>query len=275
MIRTTAFAITFLTLACSGSSSELSARSDQVDDCSVGGTEESCVTKAGEMGVAACQDGKTASECGVVGDCHPGDKSPTCSTSVCKLMGDTWAFEPCGNGGSSTVGTPLVLAFDGEAVSFTHAVGSFDVFGRGASMKSSWVGSNTPWLAIDRDGNGSIDDGRELFGSMTELPGGTLAPNGFAALAALDENGDGWITAADSSFDRLLVWRDADQDRRSSPSELTSARGAGLVAIGLDYRVVPRCTEGDCEMERARFVFVGDGGEERRGDVVDVHFIAR
>jgi hypothetical protein len=275
MIRTTAFAITFLALGCSGSASDLSTTSDHLDDCRVGGTEESCVTKGGEVGVAACQDGKTVSECGVVGDCHPGDKSPACPTAVCKLFGDTWAFEQCGNSGSSTVGTPLVLAFDGESVSFTRAEGAFDVFGRGTSLTSSWVGANTPWLALDRNGNGTIDDGRELFGSMTELPNGTLAPNGFAALAALDDNGDGWITSADASFDKLLVWRDKNQDRRSSASELTSAQSAGLVAIALDYRVAPRCSDGDCEMERARFVYIGDGGEERRGDVIDVHFTAR
>jgi hypothetical protein len=274
MIRTTAFAFTILALGCSGSASNLSAQGSQVDDCRVGGTEESCVTKGGNVGVAACQDGKTASECGVVVDCHPGDQNPVCPTSTCKLMGDTWAFGECVNSGSTT-GTPLVLAFDGESVAFTRPEGTFDVFGRGVSLKSSWVGANTPWLALDRDGNGSIDDGRELFGSMTELPSGTLAPNGFAALAALDENGDGWITAADSSFEKLLVWRDKDQDRRSSSSELTSARDAGLVAIALDYTVSPRCSEGDCEMERGRFVFVGDGGEERRGQVIDVHFTAR
>src|SRR5215831_527228 len=96
MIRTTAFAITFLALGCSGSASDLSKTSDHLDDCRVGGTEESCVTKGGEVGVAACQDGKTVSECGVVGDCHPGDKSPACPTAVCKLFGDTWAFEQCG-----------------------------------------------------------------------------------------------------------------------------------------------------------------------------------
>jgi hypothetical protein len=273
-MRSLGFVVTFLAWGCSGSASDLSARSDAVDDCRVGGAEESCVLSNGDVGVAACQDGKTVSACGVVGECHPGEFSQVCPNSPCKLMGDTWAFGPCGNGGGGTTGTPLVLTFGGERVSFTHGQGAFELFDVGANVKSSWVGAETPWLALDRNDNGTIDDGRELFGSMTELPDGRRAENGFAALAALDDNGDGWITSADASFDKLLVWRDRDQDRRSSPSELTPARDAGLLAVALDYRVVPRCTEGDCEMERAEFVFAGDG-EERHGEVVDVHFAAR
>ena len=74
-----------------------------------------------------------------------------------------------------------------------------------STVDNDWVGAETPWLALDRNGNGLIDDGRELFGSMTELPDGRRAPNGFAALAALDDDGDGRITARDAAFARLLV----------------------------------------------------------------------
>jgi hypothetical protein len=307
-MRSFGFLFTVLALGCSGSATGFSQRGDKLDECEHGtteacvqpnrevgsrackpgvegyvwgscepasctGSEQFCVTQEGEEGLAACQDGKTTSACAVVGECHPGQWSTVCPGSPCKIMGDTWAFGPCGNGGGSA-STPLVLAFDGKRVSFTRAEGSFDLFGHGTPVKNSWVGAETPWLALDRNENGVVDDGRELFGSMTELPDGTLAPNGFAALAALDDNGDGWITSADDSFDKLLVWRDRDQDRRSSSNELTKARDTGLVAIALWYSVVPRCTEGDCEMERARFVYI-DGGEERRGDVVDVHVAAR
>src|SRR6185295_17681524 len=82
---------------------------------SCNGSEQFCVTSAGEEGLAACVDGKTASPCGVVGDCHPGQTSSACGGAACKLMGDTWALPTCGNG-SSTVATPLVLAFRGESV---------------------------------------------------------------------------------------------------------------------------------------------------------------
>jgi hypothetical protein len=250
---------------------------------------QNCVTAEGEDGVAACSGNVTASACGLLdlaNGCYPGDEytggaPPDCSTA-CALdaSGPTWRFPACNvtapsggsssGGASSSSGTPLVLAFAGESVRFTGAAGDFDLMGREASVATDWVSPETPWLALDRDGNGTIDDGRELFGSMTVLTDGQRAPNGFVALAALDDDGDGLITAHDASFGRLLVWRDANQDRRSEPGELTSAEAAGLVSIDLGYRDVPRCSGDDCEIERAHFVF-REGGRERTGDVIDVH----
>jgi hypothetical protein len=187
----------------------------------------------------------------------------------CLIQNDQWTLvsPPCN--------TPLVLAFDGQPVDFTRPAGAFDLVGQRLSVDTDWVGASTPWLAMDLDGNGRIDDGRELFGSMTELPDGTRAHNGFDALASLDVDGDGRITAKDPAFARLLLWRDADQDRRSEPGELESAAVAGLIAVELDYRDVPRCTNGSCEVERARFVFRDAEGRERSGDVVDVHLARR
>jgi hypothetical protein len=196
---------------------------------------------------------------------------------VCGIDPDAgdWRYPACNaNDVYASSGTPLVLAFDAEPVLFTRAGGEFDLMGREATVRTDWVGAATPWLAMDRDGNGSIDDGRELFGSMTLLPDGRRATNGFLALAALDDDGDGRITAHDASFARLLVWRDANQDRRSQPDELTSAEAAGLVSIELGYRIATRCDGDDCEVERARFVF-REGGQERTGDVIDVHLRGR
>ena len=260
---------------------------------SCNGSWQTCVTSRGEDGVAACDATGTRSPCGPVdpsNGCHPGDRLladdvPDCDTS-CALdpSTGTWHYAACAEsgssssgaspGGSASSGTPLVLAFDGEPVQFTRAAGAFNLAGREASVATDWVSSATPWLALDRNGNGSIDDGSELFGSMTELPDGQRAPNGFVALAALDEDGDGRITARDAAFDRLLVWRDTDQDRRSEPRELTSAAETGLVSIDLRYRVDARCDGDDCEIERARFVFRA-GRDERTGCVVDVHLRLR
>src|SRR5262249_13248739 len=150
-----------------------------------------------------CSGGKLG-PCGVVGNCHPGQLDFACADSprACVLEGDAWNFASCPSSGNAStgVGTPLVLAFHAERVTFTRAEGAFDVFGEGRTLESAWVGAATPWLAIDHDGNGSIDDGRELFGSMTILPAGMRASNGFVALAALDDDGDGWITEKDASF---------------------------------------------------------------------------
>jgi hypothetical protein len=237
-----------------------------------------CTMPDSTPGVASCMGGLSASACGSVRNCQPGQTS-TCTLNegdggtirevICALLDGEWSFD------ESPCNTPLVLSFDDEPVGFTTAPGSFDLAGVEASIGTDWVSARTPWLAMDLDGNGRIDDGRELFGSMTVLPDGRRASNGFEALAALDDDGDGRITARDAAFARLLVWRDADQDRRSSPGELVPAGDAGIVAIHLDYGFAPRCKAGDCEIERARFVFRDEGGAQRVGAVVDVHLAGR
>jgi len=237
------------------------------------GATMSCTTAESQQGVAQCVNGRSASACGLSGSCAPGAVAASgpndeCE-SACTLVDGAWQMQdqPCD--------TPLVLAFHDEPVGFTRAAGEFDLSGLDASLRTDWVSAETPWLAMDRDGNGRIDDGRELFGSMTQLPAGGRALNGFAALAALDDDHDGQITARDAAFEHLVLWRDADQDRRSSPGELVAAKDAGLLAIRLDYDVAPRCQSGDCEVERATFVWRDLAGREHDGAVVDVHLTRR
>jgi hypothetical protein len=258
--------LSVIVVGCSGS-----VASSSSDECAWGASEK-CTLASGDPGSRACAVGKNGY---VWGPCEAVSGSGTGSSSGTAPGTTSGTASGTATGTTSSTGTPIVLAFAGEPVEFTRPLGEFDLFGRDASVATDWVGPATPWLAIDLDGNGTIDDGRELFGSMSVLPDGTRASNGFVALAALDDDGDGRITARDAVFDRLLVWRDVNQDRRSSPNELTSAREAGLVSIELPYRVVPRCQAGDCEMERARFVYRDARGVERAGEAVDVHFVER
>jgi hypothetical protein len=248
------------------------------------GFEGTCTTPSGKAGVATCTLGTLRGGCGVVGNCEP-PPNGYYECANCLLENEQWTLEPAcpgsgssgGSGGSSgsSSGTPLVLSFDRERVDFTRAPGTFDFFGRAATIPTDWVSPATPWLARDLDGNGRIDDGGELFGSLTKLQDGSRASNGFLALAALDEDGDGRITSHDPGFADLLVWRDANQDRQSSPDELATVADAGIVAIALGYRVAPHCTAGNCELERATFVYRGSDGRERSGDVIDVHLSVR
>ena len=180
-----------------------------------------------------------------------------------------------GQGNGGTIGTPLVLSFGGAPVVFTRAAGHFEL-GQGPARGTDWVSAATPWLALDLDGNGRIDSGAELFGSLTRLPGGDLARNGFQALAALDANRDGVIDARDPAFAHLRLWRDANQDRRSQPGELTALRQAGVSAIDLGYATRARCdARGNCERERARVRFTDASGRAHQGSVVDVYLAFR
>ncbi|WP_129574248.1 MULTISPECIES: calcium-binding protein [Sorangium] len=173
---------------------------------------------------------------------------------------------------SSSVSTPLVLSFDQRPVEYLTAMnGAFDLSGLGATIATDWPTAATPWLALDRDGNGAIDGGAELFGSATVLASGARADNGFTALRELDSDGDGRITARDEAWSRLVLWSDRDANRASSAGELEPLASRGLVAIELSYGRDRRCDgRGNCEIERAAFTF-SEGAATRTGAVVDVH----
>ncbi len=171
-------------------------------------------------------------------------------------------------------GTPLVLRFDDAPVEMTAAPAdaAFDIDGDGACITHDWPTAATPWLALDRDRNGHIDSGAELFGSGTLLPGGERATQGFEALAMLDTDGDGRITRKDARFEELVLWGDEDGDKVSSFAETPSAASAGLISIDLSYRVDEECdARGNCGVERAAFTYLDDQGRMRTGEVVDLH----
>jgi hypothetical protein len=171
---------------------------------------------------------------------------------------------------SSCAGTPLCLSFDSTPVRFVDVPGRF-ALADGDSAHTDWISPETPWLVLDRDGDGRIDDGRELFGSMTRLPDGRTAANGFEALRVLDTNHDGRITPADAWWSRLRLWSDTNQDRRSQTAELRRLSSRGIEALELNFAIAPRCDErGNCEVERAAFWYRADG-VLRRGRIVDVH----
>ncbi|MCA9717121.1 MAG: hypothetical protein KC468_20775 [Myxococcales bacterium] len=171
--------------------------------------------------------------------------------------------------------TPLVLVFDDAPVRFSTSEARFDLAGDGTCSSTDWPNARTPWLALDRDGNGQIDSGRELFGSATILADGRAAKDGFAALRELDHDHDGLITPRDADFSSLVLWSDLDNDRRSSPAELVSLAERGVTSIELDYRSGRRCdAHGNCEIERARFSFAR-GDETRSGDVIDIHLVCQ
>lgn len=163
--------------------------------------------------------------------------------------------------------TPLVLSFDGQPVSFERSRASF-AFTPGRSVRSDWPSAVTPWLARDVNGNGRIDDGAELFGSDTRLPSGRTAVNGFEALAALDDDGDGVVDARDAAFPSLLLWRDMDGDKRSTPDELEPLAQAGVASLSTGFVVRTRCDgRGNCERERGTFT----SASGRQGAVIDVY----
>ncbi|MEZ4427256.1 MAG: calcium-binding protein [Nannocystaceae bacterium] len=168
--------------------------------------------------------------------------------------------------------TPLVLVFDDAPVELTEASATpFDISGVGACFATDWPTEATPWLARDVDRDGVISGAHELFGSATLLASRRPAPDGFAALAELDVDGDGVITERDPGFAELVLWVDHDGDRRGQLDELTPVTARGVTALELGYTIDRRCdVRGNCEVERSAFSF-DRSGRLARGAIVDLH----
>ncbi|MGE0547645.1 MAG: hypothetical protein AB7O24_01070 [Kofleriaceae bacterium] len=176
---------------------------------------------------------------------------------------------------AQTCETPLVMSFDARPVEFAAATGDAFAFTPGDPAVTDWPAANTPWIALDRDGDGAISSGAELFGSATVLADGSIARDGFGAIAPLDVNRDNVLDARDPMFASLLLWFDRDGDRTSTPDELTPL-AARVTAISLAHRLEVRCTDrGACEGERSEVSWRDSAGALRTGAVVDVYLPRR
>lgn len=131
--------------------------------------------------------------------------------------------------------SPLILDLDGDGIEISPLSGAitFDHNADGIRTGTAWAGADDGLLAFDRNGNGLIDSGRELFGNNTVLANGQRAADGYAALRDLDQNTSGAIDVADAVFSQLRVWRDLDQDGTTDAGELQSLQDAGITQISL------------------------------------------
>ena len=187
---------------------------------------------------SGCTDGSAG--------CPVPPPNPNCGsgyTLVCTSQG--WVCQ-C-NGGGCDVNCPILVDTKQQGFHLTdwqHGV-RFKFRPNNEPTQLAWTDAAfaNGWLALDRNGDGTIDNGTELFGNATPQPPSST-PNGFLALSVFDRpenggNGNGVIDPGDAVYPHLLVWIDANHDGVSQPSELFTLPEVGIFQIGLNYRRSP------------------------------------
>lgn len=196
--------------------------------------------------------------CGVEGD--PCSTSSECTSGLrcigntcqsgCDPSGEGWCFEHEGDWIESTCTchySPIIIDIEGNGFDLTdisHGV-HFDLDRDATREQLAWTsaGSDDAFLVLDRNGNGTIDDGTELFGNFTPQPPppAGIGRNGFNALNEYDKlenggNGDGVIDRRDSMFASLRLWQDSNHNGISEPSELQTLPELGVATLSLKYK---------------------------------------
>jgi hypothetical protein len=158
--------------------------------------------------------------CEIAGDC-PGDIEKTNCPLIVNTGNAPWRLSGIDNG---------VL---------------FDIDADGTRDRMGWTAAGSPlaFVAIDRNGNGAIDDARELFGDFTPLGDGSPAGNGFVALGQYDLNHDGVVNTGDPVWRSLLLWTDTNHDGASDGGELTPIAASDIAGLGVEYHRTGRVDE--------------------------------
>lgn len=208
-----------------------------------------CSRCAADIGTP-CSSGGGGGGLGGGGTRECSDLTAFADTAQCDLAGGEWLGPPhC-----MCVMSPVLIDTGGNGFDLTNAANGvrFDLDADGAKEQLAWTlqNSDDAFLVLDRNGNGAIDDGRELFGNVTPQPAPPAREkkNGFLALAEFDKpgnggNADGGIDSRERVFADLRLWQDANHNGISEPNELHPLPTFGVVAIELDYKESKRTDE--------------------------------
>ena len=163
---------------------------------------------------------------------------------------------------------PITLDLDGDGIELTrYGNGArFDITGKGQAATTAFVTGGDAFLAIDRNGNGIIDSGKELFGDQNG------ARNGYEELAKLDSNLDGVINKLDKDFAKLVLFKD-NGNGRTDPGELVSLTQAGIVELSLNHQNVNLKAAGGNRIGQIASYRRADGSVGQTADAI-LQFIA-
>lgn len=148
---------------------------------------------------------------------------------------------------------PLVINFGGNAAQLSNQRFRFDLDSDGQTEEINFVASGSGFLALDRNGDGKINNGSELFGAKSG--------DGFAELSALDADRNGWIDENDAAFDHLLVWTKDSAGK----DQLSTLKQAGVGAISLSKVATPFDLKGANNMQLGQIRTTGIYLQENGG----------
>ena len=217
---------------------------------------------------------------------------PGTSETVCEVTSGWWDVATA----TCHLDTLILIDADADGYHLTSVEDGvqFDLDGDGQAEQIAWTrvdedGSVDAWLACDRNGNGWIDDGTELWGRnmpLFEFDGELVrGSNGFEALkssespdsllggggitdAQTETRGgvpDGQTDARDPIWPHLLLWRDTNHNGVSEPHELQPLATTGIVAISTDYEVKRKADgNGNAYQLESHATIRGSGGSSQR-----------
>ena len=166
---------------------------------------------------------------------------------------------------------PLALDLNGNGIETLAANGHdgalFDHERLGIRTATGWIHSNDGILVYDRNGDGKINDGGEIFGDNTLLKNGKTAAHGFEAAADLDDNGDGKVDAADSAFGKLGVWRDLNHNGISEEGEIFALKDLRIKSLNLGYTQADKDLGNGNTLAEVGSYTDEDGNEHIMGDL--------
>jgi hypothetical protein len=178
------------------------------------------------------------------GECTRANQNVTTTTEQEAIDREAIRCSTTEGGNGTGCGSPLILDMNHDGINTTPLEWPviFDFEGDGRRVETSWTDPSTEeaFLALDLNGNGVVDSGRELFGNSTLLPSGEAARQGFEALAVYDDSRfggdeDGRITPRDRIWPLLWLWTDRDHDGISDSGELRPLRSSRVHALHLGF----------------------------------------
>jgi hypothetical protein len=175
--------------------------------------------------------------------------------------------------------SPVVIALDGGAypMSGTGDPVLFDINATGTPIRTAWTApaANVAFLWLDRNHNGKVDDGTELFGTATPTHNGLPVTNGFDAMLELDANRNGLLDDADPVWPELKLWRDLNHNGISEADEISTVASSNLAAISTTYYWRGRRDQYGNLFRYASYAsFRNEAGNIRSRPIYDVFFLS-